>query len=119
MEKGQSFAAALRAWRQRRGRSQLDLAGRADISQRHLSFLELGRAAPSRDMVLRLATALEVPLRQHNALLLAAGFAPVWRETDLAAPERPGVALGRRPRVVAGGVARPVRGAVGDVGGGP
>lgn len=87
MEKGQSFAAALRAWRQRRGRSQLDLAGRADISQRHLSFLELGRAAPSRDMVLRLATALEVPLRQHNALLLAAGFAPVWRETDLAAPE--------------------------------
>ena len=87
MEKGQSFAAELKAWRQRRGRSQLDLAGRADISQRHLSFLELGRAAPSRDMVVRLATALDVPLRQHNALLTAAGFAPVWRETDLAAPE--------------------------------
>lgn len=87
MEKGQGFAAELRAWRQRRGRSQLDLAGRANISQRHLSFLEMGRAAPSRDMVVRLATALDVPLRQHNALLLAAGFAPVWRETDLAAPE--------------------------------
>jgi transcriptional regulator with XRE-family HTH domain len=87
MKKGQGFAAELRAWRQRRGRSQLDLAGRANISQRHLSFLELGRAAPSRDMVVRLATALDVPLRQHNALLLAAGFAPVWRETDLAAPE--------------------------------
>jgi len=67
--------------------SQLELAGRADISQRHLSFLELGRASPSRDMVTRLAVALDVPLRQHNALLVAAGFAPVWRQTDLAAPE--------------------------------
>jgi len=81
------FAAKLRGWRQRRGWSQLDLAARADISQRHLSFLELGRAAPSRDMVIRLATALDVPLRQHNALLLAAGFAPVWRESDLGAPQ--------------------------------
>src|SRR5882757_9441761 len=81
------FATKLRAWRRRRGWSQLDLAGHADISQRHLSFLELGRAAPSRDMVIRLATALDVPLRQHNALLLAAGFAPVWRESDLAAPQ--------------------------------
>ena len=67
--------------------SQLDLAGRAEISQRHLSFLELDRASPSREMVLRLAAALDVPLRQQNALLLAAGFAPVWRETELAAPE--------------------------------
>jgi transcriptional regulator with XRE-family HTH domain len=81
------FATKLRAWRQRKGWSQLDLAGHADISQRHLSFLELGRAAPSRDMVIRLATALDIPLRQHNALLLAAGFAPVWQETDLGAPE--------------------------------
>jgi transcriptional regulator with XRE-family HTH domain len=81
------FAASLRRWRRLRGLSQLDLAGRANISQRHLSFLELGRAAPSRDMVIRLAIALDVPLRQHNALLLAAGFAPVWRQTDLAAPE--------------------------------
>jgi transcriptional regulator with XRE-family HTH domain len=83
----QSFASRLRWWRQHRGLSQLDLAGRAEISQRHLSFLELGRALPSREMVMRLAAALDVPLRQHNALLLAAGFAPVWRETDLAAPE--------------------------------
>ena len=81
------FAEKLRWWRARRGLSQLALAGQAEISQRHLSFLELGRSQPSRDMVLRLAEALDVPLRQHNALLIAAGFAPVWRETDLAAPE--------------------------------
>src|ERR1700674_4485454 len=87
----QSFAPRLRWWRQHRGLSQLDLAGRAEISQRHLSFLELGRASPSRDMVMRLAAALDVPLRQHNALLLAAGFAPAWRETNLAAPELAGV----------------------------
>ena len=87
MSDAQRFAAQLRRWRQRRGWSQLDLAGRADISQRHLSFLELGRALPSRDMVLKLAASLDVPLRQHNALLLAAGFAPVWQETRLDAPE--------------------------------
>ena len=87
MTREHGFAARLRQWRQRRGWSQLDLAARADISQRHLSFLELARATPSRDMVLRLAAALDVPLRQHNALLLAAGFAPVWQETDLGAPE--------------------------------
>lgn len=86
MSREKDFAAKLREWRRRRGWSQLELAGRAEISQRHLSFLELSRAAPSRDMVIRLATALDVPLRQHNALLLAAGFAPVWQETDLAAP---------------------------------
>lgn len=77
----------LRWWRQRRGESQLELAGRAGISQRHLSFMELGRALPSREMVMRLAEALGVPLRQQNALLLAAGLAPVWRETELGAPE--------------------------------
>ena len=82
----QGFASRLRWWREQRGRSQLDLAGRAEISQRHLSFLELGRASPSREMVLRLAGALDVPLRQQNALLVSAGFAPVWRETDLGAP---------------------------------
>ena len=81
------FASKLRWWRRNRGISQLDLAGRAQISQRHLSFLELGRASPSREMVLRLAVALDVPLRQQNALLLAAGLAPVWHETELAAPE--------------------------------
>src|SRR5271163_1901131 len=80
------FAARLRSWRRRRGWSQLELAGRAGISQRHLSFLEIGRAAPSRDMVARLATTLDVPLRQHNELLVAAGFAPVWHETEFAAP---------------------------------
>lgn len=87
MAREHGFATRLREWRQRRGWSQLELAGRAEISQRHLSFLELARAAPSRDMVIRLATSLDVPLRQHNALLLAAGFAPVWQETDLDAPE--------------------------------
>ena len=81
------FASRLRWWRRHRRMSQLDLAGRAEISQRHLSFLELDRASPSREMVLRLAAALDVPLRHQNALLLAAGFAPVWRETELAAPE--------------------------------
>jgi transcriptional regulator with XRE-family HTH domain len=87
MLREQDFAAKLRWWRQRRGWSQLDFAGRAGVSQRHLSFLELGRSSPSRDMVIRLAVALDVPLRQQNVLLLAAGFAPVWRETDLSAPE--------------------------------
>ncbi len=81
------FAARLQWWRKHRALSQLDLAGRAEISQRHLSFLELGRASPSRPMVLRLAEALDIPLRQHNALLLAAGFAPSWRESGLDAPE--------------------------------
>jgi transcriptional regulator with XRE-family HTH domain len=84
---GTSFGARLRWWRERRGLSQLALAGAAETTQRHLSFLESGRAAPSRDMVLRLAATLELPLRQQNALLLAAGYAPVWRERDLSAPE--------------------------------
>jgi transcriptional regulator with XRE-family HTH domain len=82
-----SFGPGLRWWRERRGWSQLELAGAADTSQRHLSFLESGRTGPSREMVLRLAAALDVPLRQQNALMLAAGFAPAWRESDLAAPE--------------------------------
>src|SRR5258705_9261119 len=80
------FAASLRLWRRKRGLSQLELAGRTNISQRPLSFLELGRASPSRDMVIRLAIALDVPLRQHNSMLMAAGFATVWRPTNLAAP---------------------------------
>jgi transcriptional regulator with XRE-family HTH domain len=87
MSRAQGFAANLRWWRRHRALSQLELAGRSEISQRHLSFLELGRASPSREMVMRLAAALDVPLRQHNALLISAGFAPVWRQTDLAAPE--------------------------------
>src|SRR5512132_1846127 len=82
-----SFPARLRWWRERRGLSQLALATTAEVSQRHLSFLEVGRTAPSREMVLRLGAALDLPLRQQNALLLAAGFAPAWRESALAAPE--------------------------------
>lgn len=77
----------LRAWRQRRRMSQLDLACEAEVSCRHLSFVETGRAAPSRDMVLRLAERLEVPIRERNVLLVAAGFAPVFPERSLAAPE--------------------------------
>lgn len=86
-ETARSFGARLRWWRQRRGVSQLDLAGAAETTQRHLSFLESGRAAPSREMILRLATALDLPLRQQNVLFLAAGYAPPWRESDLSAPE--------------------------------
>jgi transcriptional regulator with XRE-family HTH domain len=82
-----AFGQRLKWWREQRGHSQLALAGVGDISQRHLSFLESGRAEPSREMVLRLCAVLDVPLRQQNALLLAAGFAPVWRESDLSDPE--------------------------------
>jgi transcriptional regulator with XRE-family HTH domain len=92
MTRETTFAARLRWWREHRGLAQLALAGRAGISQRHLSFLELGRASPSRDMVDRLAVALDIPLRQHNALLLAAGFAPEWRQSDLAGPDLADVA---------------------------
>lgn len=81
-----SFIDQLRWWRKRRGLSQLALAHLADISQRHLSFLEVGRAQPSREMVLRLAAALELPLRQQNTLLLSAGFAPVWGEASYGTP---------------------------------
>lgn len=72
--------ALIREWRQRRRMSQLSLAMEAEISQRHLSFVESGRSAPSREMVLRLADQLSVPLRQRNRLLVAAGFAPVYGE---------------------------------------
>jgi len=81
-----SIGALLRGWRQRRRRSQLDLALDAEVSQRHLSFVESGRAAPSREMVLRLAEQLEVPLRERNALLLAAGYAPAFAERPLGHP---------------------------------
>jgi transcriptional regulator with XRE-family HTH domain len=76
----------LREWRQRRHLSQLDLAGEAEISARHLSFVETGRAAPSRDMVLRLAERLDVPLRERNVLLVAAGFAPAFPQRALDDP---------------------------------
>ncbi|GAB7071108.1 helix-turn-helix transcriptional regulator [Mycobacterium hodleri] len=83
------FGALLRQWRRRRHVSQLDLALQAGVSSRHVSFLETGRSAPSRAMVLRLAAALEVPVREQSRLLLAAGLAPVhvdrtWEDPDLA-----------------------------------
>ena len=70
-EIGKGFGSRLRWWRGRRGLSQLDLASAAGTTQRHVSFLESGRAAPSREMILRLAAALDVPLRQQNALLVS------------------------------------------------
>jgi transcriptional regulator with XRE-family HTH domain len=76
----------LREWRQRRRLSQLDLALEADISAKHLSFLETGRAQPSRDMVLHLAERLDVPLRERNVLLLSAGYAPVFAQRPLDDP---------------------------------
>lgn len=76
----------VRTWRQRRHLSQLDLAGDAEISTRHLSFIETGRSIPSREMVLRLSERLDIPLRTRNVLLVAAGHAPVFRERPLADP---------------------------------
>jgi transcriptional regulator with XRE-family HTH domain len=76
----------LRQWRERRRLSQLELALEAEISTRHLSFVETGRSTPSRDMVLHLAEQLDVPLRERNHLLLAAGYAPVYAENALDSP---------------------------------
>ena len=76
----------LREWRGLRRMSQLDLAIAAEVSPRHLSFVETGRAVPSREMVLTLARALEVPVRERNAMLTAAGYAPLYRETSLDDP---------------------------------
>jgi transcriptional regulator with XRE-family HTH domain len=76
----------LREWRERRRLSQLELALEAEISTRHLSFVETGRSRPSRDMVLHLAEQLDVPLRERNQLLLAAGYAPVYAEATLDSP---------------------------------
>src|SRR3954470_8835219 len=80
------FGEHLRDWRLRRRMSQLDLANEAEISTRHLSFVETGRSAPSREMVLRLAERLDVPLRERNALLVAAGYAPMYRQRPLEDP---------------------------------
>jgi transcriptional regulator with XRE-family HTH domain len=77
----------LREWRQRRRMSQLLLATEADVSTRHLSFVESGRAVPSREMVMHLAERLDVPLRARNALLVAAGYAPLFRERPLSDPQ--------------------------------
>jgi transcriptional regulator with XRE-family HTH domain len=85
--KERSFGTSLRYWRGLRHVSQLDLALAADVSSRHVSFLETGRAKPSPEMVSRLADALSLPLRERNALLLAAGFAPGYAERPLTSPE--------------------------------
>ena len=92
-----SVGQLLRDWRTRRRMSQLDLANLAAISPRHLSFVETGRARPSREMVLHLAEYLDVPLRERNPLLIAAGYAPTYQATDFAAPEMSSVreAVGR------------------------
>ncbi len=82
-----SVGGMLRGWRQRRRLSQLDLALGAEISTRHLSFVETGRARPSREVILRLAEELAVPLRGRNALLVAGGFAPLHPERPLEAPD--------------------------------
>src|SRR2546422_11297841 len=81
-----AFGPLLRQWRARRRMSQLDLAAEAEIASRPLSFVETGRAGPSREMVGPLAQVLDVPLRDRNALLTAAGYAPIYRETHLEAP---------------------------------
>src|SRR5215471_16653980 len=78
-----SVGSLLQYWRKTRHLSQLALATEADVSPRHVCFLETGRAKPSREMVMLLATVLDVPLRERNTLLLAAGFAPIYRETKL------------------------------------
>jgi transcriptional regulator with XRE-family HTH domain len=77
----------LREWRQRRRLSQLELALEAEISTRHLSFMETGRSLPSREMVLHLADRLDIPLRERNMLLVAAGYAPMFPERPLDAPQ--------------------------------
>ncbi len=90
---GPALGALLRRWRAERGRSQLELALDMGISQRHVSFVESGRSAPSRAMLLGMARALDVPFRERNALLLAAGFAPAyadeaWNSTEMRAVHR-------------------------------
>ncbi|MEZ4297079.1 MAG: helix-turn-helix transcriptional regulator [Polyangiaceae bacterium] len=82
-DEGRLYPALLRHFRQRRGLSQLDLSLAADVSARHVSFLETGRAEPSREMVLRLASALDVPLRDQNQMLQAAGFTPEFAEPGI------------------------------------
>ena len=81
------FAQALRYWRSKRGHSQLRLSADSRISQRHISFLESGRAQPSRALILKLGTVFDIPLRQRNVMLLAAGFAPAYQERKLSDPE--------------------------------
>lgn len=83
LERSDQIGSLLRAWRDRRRHSQLDVSVETGISTRHLSYVETGRARPSRDLVLRLADHYDVPLRDRNALMLAAGYAPAYRERSL------------------------------------
>ncbi|MBV9893207.1 MAG: helix-turn-helix transcriptional regulator [Chloroflexi bacterium] len=83
----QAVGELLREWRERRRLTQLELALQAEVSTRHLSFVETGRATPSREMILHLAEQLEVPLRERNQLLLAGGYAPVYAQAGLDSPE--------------------------------
>ncbi len=83
----QQIGSLLREWRERRRMSQLDLALSAGVSARHVSFVETGRSRPSAEMVMQLAETLDVPLRDRNSLLLAAGYAPAYAQRDLADPE--------------------------------
>lgn len=87
-----SFSSLLRTWRQKRRLSQLELALSANVSQRHISFLESGRAQPSRDMILQLSETLDVPLRDRNGWLMAAGFAPVFAARPIEDPQMAQVA---------------------------
>ena len=80
------FASCVRSWREHRKLSQLDLALTAEVSQRHISWLETGRSLPSREMVIRLSEAMSIPLRERNSLLLSAGYAAVYTENDLDDP---------------------------------
>jgi transcriptional regulator with XRE-family HTH domain len=96
-----SFGSLLRDWRQRRRLTQLDLSVQADVSARHLSFLETGRARPSREMVLLLADELDVPLRGRNELMTAAGFAPAYTEHSLDDAEL-GDVMGSLQRILQG-----------------
>jgi transcriptional regulator with XRE-family HTH domain len=96
-----TFPERLKAWRRKRRLSQLALALAAGVSQRHVSFLESGRARPSRGMVLQLGETLEIPLRERNAWLVAAGFAPVFRERPLDDPQM-GQVMGAVRRMLAG-----------------
>lgn len=81
------FGQALRTWRTRRHRSQLTLASEAGVSQRHISFLETGKSQPSREMVVHLSSVLDVPLRDRNAMLVSAGYAPVYPERSIDHPD--------------------------------
>ena len=112
MENTRPIGDHLRDWRQRRRLSQLDLALEADISAKHLSFLETGRAQPSREMVLHLAERLDIPLRERNVLLLSAGYAPVFAQRPLGRSGAASCPSCRRPcperaRAVSGDRGRP------------